>query len=78
VELTHNVAHMGPDTSKPNALQSQGSVKVVNDKLVVVNAVRLFFSLELGRDYISDSVNIRDPIPPPYSRLTSRIRLSSG
>ncbi|KAJ7164914.1 hypothetical protein C8R46DRAFT_1097598 [Mycena filopes] len=33
-----NGAHMGPDTSKPNALQSQGSVKVVNDKLVVVNA----------------------------------------
>jgi len=31
-------AHMGPDTSKPNPLQSQGSVKVVNDKLVVVNA----------------------------------------
>ncbi|KAF7343437.1 hypothetical protein MVEN_01776400 [Mycena venus] len=33
-----NGAHMGPDTSKPNPLQSQGSVKVVNDKLVVVNA----------------------------------------
>ncbi|KAJ6511270.1 hypothetical protein C8R47DRAFT_1182314 [Mycena vitilis] len=31
-------AHMGPDTSKPNPLASQGSVKVVNDKLVVVNA----------------------------------------
>ncbi|KAJ6463913.1 hypothetical protein C8R45DRAFT_503229 [Mycena sanguinolenta] len=33
-----NGAHMGPDTSQPNPLQSQGSVKVVNDKLVVVNA----------------------------------------
>ncbi|KAK7019830.1 hypothetical protein R3P38DRAFT_2970367 [Favolaschia claudopus] len=33
-----NGAHMGPDTSKPNPLQSQGSVKVVGDKLVVVNA----------------------------------------
>ncbi|KAJ6588368.1 hypothetical protein B0H19DRAFT_922579 [Mycena capillaripes] len=33
-----NGAHMGPDTSKPNPLQSQGSVKVVNDKLAVVNA----------------------------------------
>ncbi|KAJ7698145.1 hypothetical protein B0H17DRAFT_1051234 [Mycena rosella] len=33
-----NGAHMGPDTSKPNGLQSQGSVKVVNDKLAVVNA----------------------------------------
>ncbi|KAJ7464349.1 hypothetical protein FB451DRAFT_1138749 [Mycena latifolia] len=31
-------AHMGPDTSKPNGLASQGSVKVVNDKVVVVNA----------------------------------------
>ncbi|KAJ7066459.1 hypothetical protein C8F01DRAFT_1248474 [Mycena amicta] len=31
-------AHMGPDTSKPNALQSQGSVKVVGDKIAVVNA----------------------------------------
>ncbi|KAF8208222.1 hypothetical protein K438DRAFT_1713053 [Mycena galopus ATCC 62051] len=33
-----NGAHMGPDTSTPNPLQSQGSVKVINDKLVVVNA----------------------------------------
>ncbi|KAJ7103801.1 hypothetical protein C8R44DRAFT_887318 [Mycena epipterygia] len=31
-------AHMGPDTSKPNGLASQGSVKVVADKVVVVNA----------------------------------------
>ncbi|KAJ6513506.1 hypothetical protein DFH09DRAFT_1049388 [Mycena vulgaris] len=33
-----NGAHMGPDTSKPNGLGSQGSVKVVADKVVVVNA----------------------------------------
>jgi len=31
-------AHMGPDISKPNALGSQGSVKVVADKIAVVNA----------------------------------------
>lgn len=33
-----NGAHMGPDTSKPNGLQSQGSIKVINDKLVACNA----------------------------------------
>ncbi|KAJ7147475.1 hypothetical protein C8R43DRAFT_531093 [Mycena crocata] len=31
-------AHMGPDTSKPNGLASQGSIKVIGDKLAVCNA----------------------------------------
>ncbi|KAJ7097198.1 hypothetical protein B0H15DRAFT_902565 [Mycena belliarum] len=33
-----NGAHMGPDKSKPNGLASQGSLKVIRDKAVVVNA----------------------------------------
>lgn len=31
-------AHIGPDVNAPNGLASQASVKVVQDKLVVVNA----------------------------------------
>ncbi|KAF7303514.1 hypothetical protein MIND_00580500 [Mycena indigotica] len=33
-----NGGHMGPDVSKPNGLASQGSIKVIADKLVAVNA----------------------------------------